>query len=107
VVVQDGNVCALRASDGSLLWCFKDGQGGASSLAVIRGVIFLTEAAGGLAALRASDGLVLWSYTPQVPTAQWSPLVVEGPSLITLQDGSMEALHASTGALLWHHTLKR
>jgi outer membrane protein assembly factor BamB len=97
-----------------VLWHHQGGAGGAVSITVAQGVIYLAFPAttsgvnlrGSITVLRASDGFILWRYTPHVSAMQLSPVVGDDLVLIALQDGSIDALHASSGVLRWHRAMK-
>ena len=105
VEALDGSVYALRASDGSVLWRYRGGEGDAASLTVAQGLVYFALQTGEIDALRASDGSVLWRYTPQVPATQLPPLVADDLVLIALQDGSIDALRTSDSTLFWHRAM--
>ena len=64
---EDGNVYALKASTGALLWSYAIvNQGVYSSPVVANGVVYVGSHFGSpnVFALNASTGALLWSYDP-------------------------------------------
>ena len=59
----DGNVHALNASTGAMLWSYTTGSTIESSPAVANGVVYIGSDDGNVYALNASTGALLWSYT--------------------------------------------
>jgi outer membrane protein assembly factor BamB len=102
-----GNIAALRASDGSVLWHYQGGEVGLVSVTVAQSVVYLAFPGrpgpiGSITALRASDGSTLWRYSPPIPATQLIPALTGSLVLIALQDGSVTTLSASSGSLRWH-----
>jgi outer membrane protein assembly factor BamB len=95
IALADGNVQALRASDGSLLWRYK-GLVDAYPIASTNGIVFLLEQQSGMVnALRVSDGTLLW----QSKGLAW-PQVENG--LVYVSEGNrVKALRASDGTVIW------
>jgi len=110
-----GNMCALRARDGAILWQYQSRSD--PLLAVHKGVVYaerVLDDHGNIAiqALRGSDGKYLWHYTTPVMSAvaddtaiyvySAHPLNVPGerPPYIKKQDKTLLALNTK-GALLW------
>lgn len=102
VLVTDGNMNALRVSDGSLLWHHK-GLVDAYPVATTNGVVFLVEQQSGTVdALRVIDGTLLWQYKPRMGVT-W-PTVANG--IIYVGDGNqVKALRASDGTVIWQQKL--
>jgi len=102
---NDGNVYALKASTGTLLWSFPTGEVMAVSpaLAVSNGAVYVGSNSGGgpfpFYALQASTGAVLWSYGTAVGTAS-PPTIVNGVVYIGGFDWDY-ALNASDGNQIW------
>jgi outer membrane protein assembly factor BamB len=96
---NDGNVYALKASTGALLWS-QPGVGGSDncSPAVANGVVYLNLYAT-VSALNASTGSLLWSYDDNGGIVS-SPAVANGVVYGTAMNLGY-ALSASTGAPLW------
>jgi uncharacterized repeat protein (TIGR01451 family) len=98
-VATPGNLYALNASNGALLWSDKTGDiGGAPAVA---NEIVYVGSAKGLYALNASTGALLWSRTSQYGAD--SPAVANGVVYFSSGDGSVYALNSNTGAELWSY----
>ena len=105
VYVRYGNVYALDAGTGTILWKFVPPGGyGDSAPAVANGVVYFgADYDNSLYALDAGTGTFLWKFT----TGDWvdsSPAVANGVAYIGSDDGNLYALNAATGALLWKYT---
>ena len=98
--LSGGNVSALNASTGGLLWT-GGGPVGHSSPAVVNGVVYAGSWDGNVYALNASTGALLWSF-PTPDFVDSSPAVGNGVVYITSHT-SLYALNASTGAKLWSY----
>ena len=102
---NDGNVYALKASTGTLLWSFPTGEVMAVSpaLAVSNGEVYVGSNSGGgpspFYALQASTGAVLWSYGTAVGVSS-PPTIVNGVVYIGGFDWDY-ALNASDGNQIW------
>ncbi len=93
VASTDGNLYALNATTGALLWSFPGG----GSPAVANGVAYVSS--GNLYALNANTGALLWTF----PGPVGSPTVAN--SVVYLGCGFYVcAVNAATGALLWQYT---
>jgi outer membrane protein assembly factor BamB len=106
---MDGDVYALDASTGALLWTYSTGSQSevTSSPAVANGVVYVGSGTYSypsyVFALNASTGALLWSYL----TGNWvfsSPAVVNGVVYVGSYDGNVYALNATTGSLVWSYT---
>ena len=76
----DGNVYALDARTGGLLWSYATGYGVESSPAVANGVVYVGSeylGTGGVYALDASTGALLWS-SAITNSVESSPAVANG-----------------------------
>ncbi len=114
VGAANGELYALRVSDGNVRWRNKIDPGANAAPIVNAGIIFITTSRsdvgpGSLYALRASDGEELWQYT--ISDAIDNLLVANGIVYMTSydvvsQNGSLIALRASDGAQLWHKTVR-
>jgi outer membrane protein assembly factor BamB len=97
----DGNLYALNAITGALLWSYVTGAEVAeSSPAVANGVVYVGSYDNNVYALNATTGAKLWSFA----TGFWvtsSPAVANGVVYIGSLDHTVYALNASTGAKLW------
>jgi outer membrane protein assembly factor BamB len=92
---DDGNLYALNASTGTLVWDYPSG----GSTAVTDGVVYAPSLAG-LNALNASTGALLWNSSLFGSPAVAGGVVYFGGS----GDNNLYALNASTGASLWSYT---
>ena len=102
----DGNVYALNASTGTLLWSYTHWRLAVySSPAVANGVVYVGSDEDTVYALNASTGALLWSYTTGsvcdflARRGEWGGLCRAGYG-----DDRVYALNANTGALLWSYT---
>jgi outer membrane protein assembly factor BamB len=100
---SDNHVYALNATNGAQLWNYPTG-GGASSPAVIDGVVYVS-AGNNFYALNASNGKKLWNYT--TGSGASSPAVANGVVYIGFGDDSLYALNATNGDKLWNYTAAR
>jgi outer membrane protein assembly factor BamB len=105
--VPDEHVCALRAQDGTQLWCrARTGGNSVPPLILSRGILYL-HGDTALTALRASDGATLWSYRYQGPPSSQTPLdamavVPESDTVYILTSvWRVCALRASDGTPRW------
>jgi outer membrane protein assembly factor BamB len=102
---NDGNVYALKASTGTLLWSFPTGEvmPVSPALAVSNGEVYVGSNSGGgpfpFYALQASTGAVLWSYGTAVGVSS-PPTIVNGVVYIGGFDW-VYALNASDGNQVW------
>jgi outer membrane protein assembly factor BamB len=110
---QPGNVYALRANDGRLLWHYR-ASASLNGITLIDGVAYVTGRDGTLTALRSSDGLRLWQRAlggSNIATL-WQPIQalngvlyvattkMSAPTASTSRPGLLpQAL--SIGSLLW------
>ena len=98
---DDGNVYALRASDGSVVWKYKTGGAVDSSPAVVSGIVYVGSGDGKIYALDASTGARIWSYTTGAKITTAAALVVNNTVYMGSYDGTFYALNASNGSLVW------
>jgi outer membrane protein assembly factor BamB len=99
---DDGNVYALNASTGAIIWKYATGQTFVpSSPAVVNGVVYVEGYFGTIFALDASTGAKLWSYNAEDASTTSSPAVVNGVVYFGGADNHVYALNANTGAKLW------
>lgn len=95
----DGNVYALNANTGGMIWKSAPGGAFSSSPAVANGVVYIGSDANNFFALNAHTGALLWKYaTPS--TVDSSPVVADGIVYFTSY-ATLYALNASTGAFIW------
>lgn len=97
-------LCALKASDGTLLWQRQIGAStGANILTApvaMQGIMYVGADDGYLYALRTSDGISLWHYKTN-GTLLSSPTIAEGIVCIGANDGCVYALRSDDGMFLW------
>lgn len=96
----DGNVYALNAANGSILWSQKIGSDSGSSPAVINNVVYISLDSGTLYALNAANGAQIWSVFLGVGLA--GPTVVNNVIYVSSQN-NVYALNATTGTQIWHY----
>lgn len=94
---ENGDVYALDAWTGDILWRAAGRVHLWSSPAVARGVVYI--GGGSLLALRASTGAILWRL--KVGDDTWSPTVAGGHVYVSTKIGVLYALRASDGSILW------
>lgn len=95
-----GAVCALRTSNGALLWCHQVGAPVWADPVIVDGTVYAGSTDDAVYALRATDGGLLWRF----PTGNmvWRKLAVDsGTVYVTSYDHFLYAMRASNGALLW------
>jgi glucose dehydrogenase len=98
---NDGNLYALNATTGAVLWstCVHTTL---TTPAVVKGVVYIIGSGGKLYALNATTGVVLWTtFTDGYDS---SPTVANGVIYIGSHGGKLYALNAITGAVLWSVT---
>jgi outer membrane protein assembly factor BamB len=107
---DDGNVYALNASTGSVVWSYATvypdenySFGVDSSPAVVGNVVYV-GAGQNVTALNALTGALVWNYTTG-DIVESSPAVAGGVVYVGSDDGNVYALNASTGARVWNCTL--
>jgi outer membrane protein assembly factor BamB len=100
---DNGNVYAVSARTGSLLWSYATGGTVTSSPAVADGVVYVGSYDDNVYALNATDGTKLWSYTTGNQVSS-SPAVVNGVVYVSSTDSNLYALDASTGVKLWSYS---
>jgi outer membrane protein assembly factor BamB len=105
--VPDVHVCALRAQDGTRLWCrARTGGNSAPQLILSRGMLYLPGDTA-LTALRASDGATLWTYRYQGEPSRLArsvalAVVPESDTIYILTSAwQVCALRASDGTTRW------
>ena len=105
---DNGNVYALGATNGKLLWHAETGHP-VYVVALVNGSVYATSGAHGdeMDALDASSGRVLWQRP--IDSGIFGSVIVNGVVYLNTNDsgrdgggGSVYALQASDGSLLWH-----
>lgn len=120
----DGNLYAVRASDGSLVWKFASRLSIASSPAVVGGLVYFSSTDGSIYAVTVDKGELKWKFRTEgerrfaapgihgIPPAHEmmpdpfdtflsSPVVVGGRVFIGSGDHNVYALDAAAGTLVW------
>src|SRR5579875_619164 len=101
---HDAFLCALKASDGSLLWQQQLGTASRTNNptapALAHDIIYVGTDDGYLHAISASNGSPLWSYKTNGLLLS-SPVVANGMVFVGANDGQVYALHADNGAPIW------
>jgi len=85
------------------IWNYTTGELGASSPAVVDGMVFIGFDDGNVYALDQYTGALIWNYTTAGPV-QSSPAVVDGKVYIGSGDGKVYCLDALTGSHIWNYT---
>jgi len=99
VVNKVGQVYAVRATDGKVLWR-KKVDDDVTGPAYAHGTVYLAQLKGLFAAVEASSGKVRWTYDPHA-RLESSPLVIAGRVYFGDDDGVLWALDARTGKVEW------
>ena len=106
----DGEVIALSAGDGSLIWSTRLGSEVLAVPAVGNDMVFAQTIDGRLVALQQADGEVAWTYDNQVPILTLrgtsSPVVFQGIVYAGFANGKIIAFRASNGEPIWEHRVK-
>jgi outer membrane protein assembly factor BamB len=97
----DGNVYALNARNGKVIWSSAIGSKVNASLAYANGRIFAADYTGTLHALDARTGRRIWSAGDATEFYYATPVAAYGRVYIGSTDGTMYAYGAKTGNLLW------
>lgn len=101
---QEAFLCALDASDGSLLWEYQlgltTGAGYPTTPLVTPDATYTGANDGSLSAVQTGDGGPRWHYQTG-GTLLSSPTEANGVVYVGANDGLVSALRASDGALLW------
>jgi len=108
----DGNVYALDAGTGEILWKFETGAKVRATPAVADGVVYIGSWSGVFHALDAETGQPRWSYeasTQLLPDYYFRPiqtkaLVSNGLVISASRKASVFALDIQTGELKWEHS---
>ena len=99
---DDGNIYALNAASGTLVWNYQTYYPVGSSPAVSQGLVYAGSTNGKVYALNATTGGFVWSY--QTGSYVYSsPAVANGILYIGSDDNKTYALNATTGALVWSY----
>lgn len=107
-----GSLCAIRTSDGALLWQYPVADGSFYAPVVVNGIVYVSGGQGPsfLYALRASDGRLLWRYETSSTEELNAPVVTQqavyvGSNQVYVGSNLQKvyALNRLNGALLWKH----
>jgi outer membrane protein assembly factor BamB len=100
-----GNVTALNASTGALIWYSELGGNGDGAPMVVNDTIYLAES-GYVYALSIQDGSIKWSKDLEyLSNTDNTPTVVSDRLYISCQSNIFYALDAKTGETLWNVTV--
>jgi outer membrane protein assembly factor BamB len=99
----DGNVYALDANDGKVVWKFKTGAKVRATPTIFNGVVYIGSWDGKSYALEAKTGKPLW-YAPVQGQVQSTALVVDGMVITASRKASVQALDLQTGELVWEYS---
>lgn len=99
---RDGNLRALAADDGRVLWTRKTGGRCFAGGAVYDGVLYQPAGDGSLQALKVADGTALWRYNAGEELVT-TPVLTEGRVLVASQNDTLFAVDAATGTWVWQH----
>jgi outer membrane protein assembly factor BamB len=96
----DGNVYALAANDGKVIWTFKTGEKVRATPTIVNDVVYIGSWDKKSYALEASTGKLLWE-TPVYGQVQTTALVVDDLVITASRKASVQALNIDTGELVW------
>ncbi len=98
----DGNVYALSADSGNIIWTFSTGQKVRATPALFDGVLYIGSWDERMYALDASTGQMIWN-TPVGGEVQTTALVAEGIVFTASRKASIFALDAQSGEKKWEY----
>ncbi|MGI9414270.1 MAG: PQQ-binding-like beta-propeller repeat protein, partial [Hyphomicrobiales bacterium] len=106
-----GNVMALEADSGQLLWGRKLDSPIRAAPTVSKGRVFVTTLTNEVFCLSAEDGSVLWKFEgiaePASLLASTSPAVHDGVVVVPYTSGEVIAFNVNDGRPIWGDTLAR
>ena len=114
----DGNVYALNAVTGSVVWKTATGGRVRATPAIEAGTVYAASFDGKLYALNLRDGVVKWTYSTTGTgldsskfgydrrSIQSSPVVADGVVFFGARDGYVYAVDAASGTLKWRYDHK-
>lgn len=110
-VYTTGDVSALDASTGELLWRYERGARDDTSWPVVSdGRVYLSSTGGGVTALDGITGTILWEYTAANAGLFLAPSIdepiVSGGVVYFSGNSGLYALNATTGRLLWRYKVE-
>lgn len=109
IIPTRGNVYAINATNGNILWNYTTGATVGSSPAVVDGIVYVSSNDGSVYALNANNGTKLWNYTinsavNNTIVSTSSPAVVNGVVYVGSTNESVYALNAANGKKIWSYT---
>lgn len=106
---DDGNLYALNAHYGTLLWKYTTGGSIQSSPSLVNNTVYVGSNDKYLYAIDATTGTLKWKYLTAAPIRTESPVVSNGTVFIScanvFPDGYVYALDVITGVLKWSKSL--
>lgn len=108
----DGQLYAVAANDGHVLWTYSLKAEGLARPRVVGGIVYVLGGNNVAHALNAQTGKLLWVYNRREAgnlsiRGGAQPAVHGDLVLFGFSDGAMVALNKSSGALMWETTLNR
>ncbi len=104
-----GDLVALEAATGAVLWTYYTGTYFDSAASVVDGVLYIADYGGTMYSLDAVTGDLLWATSGLgYYVGMTAPVVVDGYVYIGSQvssDGEVFCLDAATGDIEWSHTI--
>lgn len=100
---SDGNVTAVDAKSGAILWQVEAAHALTSGVGANDDQLFVATDRGEIVSLKQSNGSVLWQ-TPVSSEILSTPTVSQGVVLVKSIDGSLTALSARSGQQIWRFT---
>ena len=100
-VAWSGEVFALDASDGSIVWSYQTGERPYGGVAMGADTVFVGSLEGSAFALDIQTGSLLWSALLDGGECTAPPLYAQGALYIGTTLGNMFALDASSGSIIW------
>ncbi|HCM83313.1 MAG TPA: PQQ-binding-like beta-propeller repeat protein [Alphaproteobacteria bacterium] len=101
-----GNLTAMDAKSGKLLWRVRSRAESNSALAggltVDNGVLYVTNGLSQILAVSAANGGKIWSANLDAP-ARTAPTVADGKVFVVTRGGQSFCLDAQSGKILWQH----
>lgn len=111
VRITSGDLSALDASTGDLLWRYDNGVAENSSWPVVSGGrVYIKSSSGQVTALDGMTGTVLWEYKAPNYLVGGEPTInepiVSGGVVYFRENSGLSALDAITGRLLWRYKIE-
>jgi outer membrane protein assembly factor BamB len=110
VPAGDGNLYALRARTGELVWKYAPGEELATTPVFAAGKVLVASEANTVFAVEQKTGKWLWQYRRDLPASftirgAAAPAVANGVAYVGFADGAVVALKIDDGAVKWERTL--